>query len=116
ERIRPAVVRTAHLRSVAGGLSHYRCGVMTTSIKESVDLIVISAHDYDRLAGNFRRDVIARIRELIAARSDVPRAAEDRLLLQRKNPFVGIPSSRDRRGLVERKRGIVTVDLGTHVS
>src|ERR1041384_641298 len=61
ERIRPAVIWTAHLRSIAGGLSHDGGRMMTTSIEEPSNLIVAAAHDHDRLAGNFGCDIVSGI-------------------------------------------------------
>src|SRR6266849_11006843 len=91
QRIRPAMIRTAHLVRVPCGFSHDRGGVMTADIEETTQRPVVAAHDHDRPAGDFGRDEISRFWELIDARGKMPRPTEDHLLFKFEDPLVRVP-------------------------
>ena len=46
--------------------------MMATNIKETSQHAVIAAHDHDRFTGDVARDVVARFRDLVAARGKLP--------------------------------------------
>ena len=91
ERIRPAVIRTAHLRRVAVRLSHHRRRVMTAHIEEGPDLIVAAANNHDRFVANISRHVVTRFLKLIDAGRYLPRLAEDGSLFEFEDAFVCVP-------------------------
>src|SRR5229473_6504892 len=91
QRIRPAMIRTAHLARMSGWLSHHRRRVMPADVEESAQLFVAAAHNHNRLAGNFGCNEISRRSKLIDARGELPRTPKDRLPLKFEDPFVRVP-------------------------
>src|SRR2546423_3995143 len=110
KRVGPAMIRTAHLRRMAFGLSHDRRGMMTTDIEKCPNLIVAAAHDDDWLISNVGGHVIARLLKLVDSRCYLPRMAEDRLLFQFEDTFVGVPEGGNCRGALKRRVRIVATD------
>src|SRR5438552_17590590 len=103
------MIRTAHLVRVSGGLSHHRRGVMPADVEESAHDVVVAAHDHDRLAGDFSGDEISRRFQLIDARGELPRTAENRLPLKFEDAFICVPLSWNGGSLSERRVGVVAV-------
>src|SRR6266852_350208 len=110
QRIRPAMIRTAHLARMSGWLSHNRRRVMPADVEESALLFVVASHNHNRLAGTFGCNEISRRSKLLDARGELPRTPKDRLPLKFEDAFVRVPHSRNGRGLGESGFVIVAVD------
>src|SRR5438128_597618 len=104
--VSPAMIRTLQARSSAAGLGHHRGGVMTTNIEESAQLTILPSNHQYRFAGHFSRDVLPGCGNLFGTADDLPCPAEHGLAFEFCDALVGVPRSRDRRGLGQRLRGI----------
>ena len=109
ERIRPAVIRAAHLVRASFRFRHHRRGVMAADVEESAQDIVAASHGDNWLAGDFGGYVITGFGELISARGKMPGTRKDRFLLKLKDAYVRVPGRRDGPRLSERGVGIVGV-------
>ena len=104
------MVRTAKLRGFSVRLSHHRSRVMTANVKKRPQTSVVSAHDNNRLARDVRRDVLPGLRQLIGARSELPRVGEHGSELEFVEVLIDIPRGGNCRCTIEREIGIVVVD------
>src|SRR6185436_16806073 len=72
ERVGPTVIRTTKLRRLARRFGHHSRRVMTANVEEPAQHTITSAHDHDWFAGDVRRDVPARLSDLIRASRELP--------------------------------------------
>ena len=110
ERVGPAVIRAGEPLHAARGLGHDRRGVVPADVEESAQHAVAATHDQQRLAGQFKRDVLARLPHLVQPAGVLPGARERRLQFEFEDARVHVPGGRRRAGFLERQPRVVAVD------
>ena len=76
---------------LSAGLGHDGCRVMTAHVVEGAQDAVVSAHRYQRLAGNRSGHKLAGLFDLVYAADDLRRLAEHGLLFEFGNTRVDVP-------------------------
>jgi hypothetical protein len=74
-----------------------RTGAVAADVRERAQLAVIAADDEERLVGDLRGEVAARLRDLLRAPDELPGLGEDRPLLGLEHRGVEVPARRQRR-------------------
>ena len=104
------MVRTAEDARVALLFRNDSRSVVATDVVERPQLVVAAANNDHRFAGELCGDELSRLLQLIGARHDLPRVAEDRLALQFGDALVHVPGGGNGGGLVQRTPIVVRGD------
>ncbi len=97
--VRPAVIAALQRLPLAAPLGH-RAGPVQADVVESAQRVAIADHD-DRLVTDLRREEAPGFGHVGRPPHQLPRAAEDLLVLQREEDRVGVAARRDRLGAAD---------------